>query len=86
MPKVRLAHLAPEHCELMPKDQDLDVIVPILGRAACECDKPAQQEIQGSEEHRSGLLVKRRSDPTNTLVALVIGGFRALHPWPRRPW
>jgi len=27
----------------MTKDQDLDVVVAILGRAACEGDQPAQQ-------------------------------------------
>jgi hypothetical protein len=35
--------MALEHGELMTKDQDLDVVVPILGRAARERDQPAQQ-------------------------------------------
>ena len=35
--------MALEYSELMTKDQDLDVVVPILGRAACERDQPAQR-------------------------------------------
>jgi hypothetical protein len=35
--------MALEYSELMTKDQDLDVVVPILGGAACEGDQPAQQ-------------------------------------------
>jgi hypothetical protein len=34
----------------MTKDQDLEIVVPILGRAACECDQPAQQQVEDSEE------------------------------------
>jgi len=30
-----------EHGELMTKDQDLDVVVPILGRTGCERAQPA---------------------------------------------
>jgi hypothetical protein len=62
----------------MTKDQDLDVPVAILGGAACERDQPAQQQVEDSEEHGTGLLRNRRSDPTNVLIALAIGGFRAL--------
>jgi len=35
--------MALEYGELMTKNQDLDVIVAILGGAACERDQPAQQ-------------------------------------------
>jgi len=41
--KARPANTAPEDGELMKKDQDLDVVVPILRGAACERDQPAQQ-------------------------------------------
>jgi hypothetical protein len=42
--------MALEDGELMTKDQDLEIVVPILGRAACECDQPAQQQVEDSEE------------------------------------
>jgi hypothetical protein len=53
--------MALEDGELMTKDQDLEIVVPILGRAACECDQPAQQQVEDSEEHGTGLL--RNGDP-----------------------
>jgi hypothetical protein len=35
--------VSPDFIELITKDQNLDVVVPILGRAACERDEPAQK-------------------------------------------
>jgi hypothetical protein len=35
--------VSPDFIELITKDQHLDVVVPILGRAACERDEPAQK-------------------------------------------
>jgi hypothetical protein len=48
--------MALEYSELMTKDQNLDVVVPILGRAGRERDQPAQQQVEDGEEHGNGLL------------------------------
>ncbi len=60
--KARPTNTALEYSELMTKDQNLDVVVPILGRAACERDEPAQKYVEDSEEHGTRLL--RNGGPT----------------------
>jgi hypothetical protein len=35
--------MALQYSQLMTKDQNLHVVVPILGRPACERDQPPQQ-------------------------------------------
>ena len=62
----------------MTKDQDLDVAVPILGRSRPRA-RPAGAAV-GRRQRRAwiGPPWERGSDPTNPLIALAIGGFRAL--------
>jgi hypothetical protein len=52
---MTFAGLRAMYSELMTKDQEL-VVVPILGRAACERDQFAQQQGEDCEEHATDLL------------------------------
>jgi len=53
----------------MTKDQDLQIVVPILGRAACECDQPGAAASRRQRRACNGPPSERRSDPTNALIA-----------------
>jgi hypothetical protein len=54
--EARPADLAPEDCELMVKHEDLDIVVPTIGRASHEGDQPAEDQVDEGEERGSSLL------------------------------
>ena len=66
--EARPADLAPEDCELVAKDEDLDIVVSGIGSASHEGDQPAQEQVGEGEEHGSSLLSRRRPDPTKALL------------------
>jgi hypothetical protein len=67
--KPRPANTALEYGELMTKDQDLEVVVPILGRAACERRRAAAAVSRRQQRAWSGPPSERRSDRTNVLTS-----------------
>jgi hypothetical protein len=70
------ADLAPEDCELMAKDEDLDIVAPSIRRASHKGDQPAQEQVDEGEKHGSSLL-SERPDPTK---ALLTGSIRVSVP------
>jgi len=42
----------------MAKDEDLDIVVPSIGRASHEGDQPAEEQVDEGQEHGSSLLRK----------------------------
>jgi hypothetical protein len=61
------ADLAPEDCELVAKDEDLDIVVPGIVGASRKGDQAAQAQVDEGEEHGSSLL-SERPDPTKALL------------------
>jgi len=55
----------------MAKDEDLDIVVPSIGRASHEGDQPAEEQVDEGQEHGSSLL-SERPDPTKALLTGLI--------------